>query len=72
VTQNELITRFPKASRGFLDANLSSDHPRSVAKLEPDSRDAALGAEKVQGSTGERFLVRVASIRKRLLDEDNL
>ena len=45
---------------------------RKVAKLESDFGDAALDAEKVQGRFGQKFLVRVTSIRKRLLDEDNL
>jgi hypothetical protein len=36
------------------------------------SSDAALGAAQVQGGTGNRILVRIESVRKRLLDEDNL
>jgi hypothetical protein len=43
-----------------------------VAKLESNSGDGALGAQKIQRPTGERFLMRITSIRKRLLDEDNL
>ena len=34
--------------------------------------DAALGAAQAQGGTRERILVRIESVRKRLLDEDNL
>ena len=34
--------------------------------------DAALVEAQVQGRTGDRILVRIESIRKRLLDEDNL
>lgn len=40
--------------------------------MERDSRDAPLGKKKVQGSTSQRILVRVTSVRKRLIDEDNL
>ena len=34
--------------------------------------NAALVETQVQGRTGDRILVRIESIRKRLLDEDNL
>ena len=34
--------------------------------------DAALVAAQAQGGTRERILVRIESVRKRLLDEDNL
>lgn len=44
----------------------------TAAKLEPDTSHAPLAAQKVQGSTGQRFLVRVTSVRKRLFDESNL
>jgi hypothetical protein len=43
-----------------------------VAKLESDSSLPSLDSEKVQRPTGKRFLVRVESVRKRLLDPDNL
>lgn len=45
---------------------------RKIAKLESDSSDAALDSKEVQGRISQKFLVRVTSIRKRLLDEDNL
>jgi hypothetical protein len=40
--------------------------------LERTAGDAALGEAQVQGGTRERILVRIESVRKRLLDEDNL
>jgi hypothetical protein len=40
--------------------------------VERDSRDAPLGKKKVQGRVGERVLVCITSVRKRLIDEDNL
>ena len=46
--------------------------PRKAAKLEPDSRDAPLGTGQIQEAASGRFLVRIKSLRKRLLDEDNL
>lgn len=45
---------------------------RPVAKLESNLGNASLGAGEVQGRTGQKFLVRITSIRRRLLDEDNL
>lgn len=48
------------------------DHSRQNTKLERDSGDAALATPQVQAGTDTRILVGVLSIRKRLLDEDNL
>lgn len=42
------------------------------AELERHPRDESLGQDEVQEGTGKRILVRVTSVRKRLLDEDNL
>lgn len=67
-----LKARFPRASASFLRANLPVGSAGSVAKLECHPSDAPLGAKAVQRPTGERFLVRVTSIRKRLLDLDNI
>jgi len=50
----------------------SPANPRAVAKLESNLGHEPLGAKKVQGPTGKRFLVCVTSYRKRLIDEDNL
>jgi len=41
-------------------------------KLERHAGDGALAAVQVQKRLGQKFLVRVTSIRNRLLDEDNL
>ena len=51
---------------------LPADHPRPAPKLEPTPRDEPLAAPQTQGRDRQRFLVRVTSVRKRLLDEDNL
>ncbi len=45
---------------------------RPVAIVESNLGDAALGASQVKGKDSSRFLVRVTSVRKRLLDTDNL
>lgn len=58
---------FPNANPDLLARNSGE-----ATKLEPDLGDAPLGPKKVQRPTGQRFLVRVVSYRKILLDEDNL
>lgn len=40
--------------------------------MERDIGNAPLEKEKVQGPDIRRFLVRITSVRKRLIDEDNL
>lgn len=62
-----ILRHFPNASVDLLSRNTSQ-----TAIVERDSRDAPLGKKKVQGSTSQRILVRVTSVRKRLIDEDNL
>ena len=62
-----ILRHFPNASIDLLSRNTSQ-----TAIVERDSRDAPLGKKEVQGSTSQRILVRVTSVRKRLIDEDNL
>jgi hypothetical protein len=45
---------------------------RTPAKLESNSEHGTMGAIQVQKGACDRFLVRVTSYRKRLLDQDNL
>ena len=52
--------------------SLSVGDSRPVAKLESNLGYAPLGAEKIQGRAGGKFLIRVESVRSRLLDQDNL
>lgn len=72
MTRNEITSRFPKASEAFIRANLEAGYSGASAVVECDFGNATLVAEKVQRPVSERFLVRVTSQRKRLLDEDNL
>ena|SRR5881394_4502384 len=53
-------------------ANILTDNTGQVAELERTLGNAALDEVPVQGRATGRFLVRVTSIRKRLLDQDNL
>lgn len=58
---------FPSASADFYTRNSSK-----TTKLERDSGNAPLEKKKVQRRSSQKFLIRVTSIRKRLIDEDNL
>jgi len=49
-----------------------TNHPTSSPVLERDSRPRPLAAGQTQEGNPARFLVRVTSYRRRLLDEDNL
>lgn len=64
--------RTQRKIRAQLDADIQSKNPRQVTQLESNSCNAPLEKKKVQRQTGERFLVRVATRRKRLIDESNL
>lgn len=72
MTRDEILRIWPNASESTIRANLSVGDSRPVAELESNPCDAPLEAEEVQRPVGKRFLVRITSIRKCLLDEDNL
>jgi hypothetical protein len=72
MTRNEILARYPHASASFIRANLSADDAGPIAKLERNPGNAPLAAKEVQRPTGNEFLVRIVSRRKRLLDQDNL
>ncbi len=74
MTHDELKARFPNGSADFFRDNLSAPpHCETPAPLlERDPRSRPLAARKAQGPAPTRFLVRVTSFRRRLLDEDNL
>ena len=53
-------------------AAVSNRTAGAVAKLERNPGDGTVEQIQVQNGLGRRFLIRIKSIRKRLLDEDNL
>ena len=72
MTRQEIKERYPNASESFIRANLSPDNSRATTKLESNPCHEPLAKEEVQGRDSSRVLVRVTSIRTRLIDEDNL
>ena len=72
MTKNEITRRFPNASEAFIAANVSDGSAGETAKLEPDLGIRPLAAKEVQRFDSKLLLVVVTSIRKRLIDEDNL
>lgn len=58
--------------RQKLTRNAKGNNAPRSAKLERHAGDEALGAGQAQGGDTRRFLVRITSRRRRLIDEDNL
>ena len=54
------------------NANHNTNDTGKAPILERTAGNAALVETQVQSGTGDRILVRIESVRKRLLDEDNL
>lgn len=70
---DDLRKKFPNASAGFLRVNLHADDSKPssavVERREPDAPRPKAPDDKRDAT---RFLVRVQSVRKRLLDEDRI
>lgn len=84
---DEIKRLFPNASKSLVEANAGNpliqkqeERPRSQAgdptsgrsKLERCSPTTAVGQSKAKRGDSPRLLVRVTSVRRRLIDEDNL
>ena len=54
------------------NAHHPTNHPRQAPEPQCTARHDPLAAAQAQGGDRDRFLVRIVSVRKRLLDEDNL
>ena len=69
---------FPNASKSIIAANAAdygqphSDGNRKAAELEPSAQPRALAACAIEKGDTKRIFVRIESVRRRLLDEDNL
>ena len=72
MTRNDIIKRYPRASESFIKANLDADHSGQDAVLERPARHESLAAHKGEEGTAGRIFIRFVSVRKRLLDPDNL
>lgn len=71
MTTNELRRRFPRAAESFIRENADDQSPANPI-MERHPRNEPLAAKEVQGFAGAGILVRVTSVRSRLIDEDNL
>jgi hypothetical protein len=65
-----MATVFPQAALDSYDNQ--TDRVGKTAKLERNSGDGPLAKSEAEKGNPERVLVRVTSVRKRLIDEDNL
>ena len=72
MTRAEILSRYPHASESFIRANLDIENSRQVAELERDSRNEPLETHQGQKGAAGKLLVSFVSIRKRLLDPDNV
>lgn len=72
MTKNELLARYPRASKSFIAANLDVESPRKAAVMESHARTQPLATSQVEEGVSAPILVRVVSTRKRLCDSDNL
>ena len=83
MTPHEIKRRFPNASAAFVAANATAGltgmetpvgdrSARPAAVVERGDEDEPLPAARAYEGNAVRFLVRVTSVRKRLLDEDNI
>lgn len=71
MTRDELKARFPNASAAFVAANCVDDHGQASI-MERGIGHEPLAKTQAQKRDSATFQVSVLSIRKRLLDEDNL
>ena len=79
---HQLLRLFPNASKSVLSANaadygtgqpdLSPERPRKAAKPQHDARGPLARSASNKAGDRQRFHVRITSVRRRLIDEDNL
>ena len=75
---HQILRLFPNASRATIAANAAdygqphADGDRQAAELEPSAQPRALAAGTIEEKDTKRIFVRIESVRRRLLDEDNL
>jgi len=76
---HEILRRFPNASKSLLAANAQdygthdqTENTRQTTKLEQDTRHGSLAKKPIETHTTSRVHIRFESVRKRLLDPDNI
>jgi len=68
----EVLNKMSKEDRAKYDKDFRVESARPVAILECDPGSGSLAASQAQERHTGKFLVRVTSRRRRLIDEDNL
>lgn len=69
--RDEFLARFPAASESTIRKNCPDDSGK-VAVVERGFKHGREGQDSTQTQTARRTLVRIISVRKRLLDEDGI
>lgn len=72
LTRLQLKELFPNARLDFIEANRSDRNTGEAPIVERGHEDEPLPPDRTKEGESPRFLVRFTSIRKRLLDEDNM
>ena len=72
VTLNELKRRFPNASQATIARNASADSQAPDPEPKRPLRDEPLAKSEGEKENPDRVRIRVISLRRRLIDPDNL
>lgn len=72
MNHNEILARFPHASKDFIRRNLEAGGVSSSAVIERSSTDEPVAAEAGKSPDAKRHSVCITSFRVRLCDERNL
>jgi len=72
VTENELKRRFPNASQATIARNVSADNQAPSPEPKRPVRDEPLAKGEGEKENPNRVRIRVISLRRRLIDPDNL
>lgn len=72
VTLNELKRRFPNASKATIARNADADSQASGPKPQRTVRNESLAKGEGEKENPDRVRIRIVSLRRRLIDPDNL
>lgn len=72
MTREQLLAKFPNASPEFIRLNSDPARGNPTAVVEHGDANARRAETPAIDRNTERFIVRIVSVRKRLLDPDNI